>query len=388
MMISRRSLLAGLSMAAARTSLGQAQEVKQRAVVIGHTRRGDYGHGLDLIFKDRPGIEIVAVADADEAGRTKAAQRIGAARQYADWREMLAKEKPTLVSIAPRWTDQRRAMLLGAVEIGAHIASEKPFVQCPADGDAVLAAAEPKGLKIAVMHQMRLAPAIVHLKKKMDDGVLGELLEMRAWGKQDRRAGGEDLVVLGVHLFDLMRLFAGDPRWCTARVLMNSRPATAGDARAAGEDLGPVLGDEIDAQFAFDGGVLGSFTSRARLHEYSGYWGIEIIGSKGAARIVADIWPRVFVKLAGKWEDAGRTDPWKPFDDDASAKATAAQRSSHLANARVVDDWLAAIRENRQPQCSGQNAARAVEMVHAIWQAGIAGGRVTLPLAQRGHCLR
>ncbi len=32
--------------------------------------------------------------------------------------------------------------------------------------------------------------------------MLGDLLEIRSHGKQDHRAGGEDLVVLGVHLFD------------------------------------------------------------------------------------------------------------------------------------------------------------------------------------------
>src|SRR4051812_19599938 len=59
------------------------------AAVIGHTGRGDYGHGMDLIFNDLPGVTVVAVADPDPAGRAKAAGRCKAARQYADYREML-----------------------------------------------------------------------------------------------------------------------------------------------------------------------------------------------------------------------------------------------------------------------------------------------------------
>ena len=43
------------------------------------------------------------------------------------------------------------------------------------------------------------------------EGRLGQLLEIRARGKEDTRAGGEDLIVLGTHCFDLMRYFAGDP---------------------------------------------------------------------------------------------------------------------------------------------------------------------------------
>jgi hypothetical protein len=148
-----------------------------------------------------------------------------------------------------------------------------------------------------------------------------------------------------------------------------------------------VLGNEIDAQFSFGKGVLGSFTSRGRLREHSGYWGIELIGSTGAARILADIWPRVLIRRAGKWEDAGQTDQWRPIEDDPATRAAAEQRSTAAANARVVDDWLAAITGNRQPLCSGHNGARAVEMAMAVWHAALSGGRIKWPLSDRGHAL-
>jgi hypothetical protein len=187
----------------------------------------------------------------------------------------------------------------------------------------------------------------------------------------------------------MMRLLAGgDALWCQAAVYEKGRPATVDMARPAGEDVGPVLGDQIHARFGFAGGVTGSFTSVGKLRDDAGHWGIEVVGSKGAARILADIWPRVMVKTAGKWDDpGGRTDSWRPFDDDPGAKATVAEQANSFANQRVVDDWLAAIRENREPQCSGRNAAKAVEMVHAVWRAGLAGARVALPLAERGHPL-
>jgi hypothetical protein len=51
---------------------------KLRAALIGHTGRGDYGHSHDTIFNGRENITVVAVADPDEAGRTKAAARTGA----------------------------------------------------------------------------------------------------------------------------------------------------------------------------------------------------------------------------------------------------------------------------------------------------------------------
>jgi predicted dehydrogenase len=260
---------------------------KYRAAIIGHTGAGNYGHGLDMLFSGRSNIEVVALADPDAGGRAKAASRTGAARQYADYREMLSKEKPDLVSVAPRWTLEHHAIGLAALQAGAHLFVEKPFTHTLAEADELLAVAEKARLKIAVAHQMRLSPSILFLKQQIDGGLIGDLLEIRAHGKQDHRTGGEDLLVLGVHLFDLVRFFAGDAQWCTARVLQNGRPVTLQDARPATEGIGLVLGDEIFAQFAFAKGVNATFTSRRADQQAAGHWGIELIGSKGAARILA-----------------------------------------------------------------------------------------------------
>src|SRR5947209_20061557 len=81
-----------------------------KAAIIGHTGRGDYGHSLDTSFTNFPGVEVVALADPDDAGRAKAAARAKATRQYADYHEMLAKEKPDLVAVAPRWSEHHRDM--------------------------------------------------------------------------------------------------------------------------------------------------------------------------------------------------------------------------------------------------------------------------------------
>ncbi len=111
------------------------------AAVIGHTGRGNYGHDLDLIFKGCSGVKLLAVADPDPAGREKAFQRTGAARSYADYREMLEKEKPRLVCVAPRWTNQHHAMAAAALRSGAHVFSEKPFTTTLAEADDLLALA-------------------------------------------------------------------------------------------------------------------------------------------------------------------------------------------------------------------------------------------------------
>ena len=69
-------------------------------------------------------------------------------------------------------------------------------------------------------------------------------------------------------------------------------------------------------------------------------------------------------------------------------RATAPERSTARANRRVVEDWLAAIRDDREPACGGRNAAKALEMVMAVYHAALGGCRVPLPLANRAHPLQ
>jgi predicted dehydrogenase len=359
-----------------------------RAAILGHTGRGDYGHGMDVLFNDLPGVQVVAVADPVTAGREAAAKRCGALRQYADYRELLAKEKPQLVSIAPRWSDQHHAMAKASLEAGAHLYMEKPITPTLAEADEILALADKHGLKIAVAHQMRLAPNIVHLKQQLAEGLIGDVAQVRTWGKQDGRAGGEDMLVLGTHLFDMLRSLVGNPLWCTARILQQGREFTRADARTVKEQIGLVGGTDIEAQFAFANGVMASFTSRAALRQTVAHWGMELIGSKGVIRILMDVFPQVFQLEAGKWEVSGKTERWLPLKDDPTVNFTSEQRSFGPANRRVVGDWLEAIRVKREPACSGRGAMRALELVMAVYHASLSGRRTPLPLTDRSHPLQ
>lgn len=351
-----------------------------RAAVIGHTGRGDYGHGLDGIFKDRAGIDLVGLADPDPMGREKAAARIGAPRSYADYRELLAKERPQLVSIAMRHSDQHAEIGTACLEAGAHVYMEKPITRTPAEADTLLGAAASRKLRIAVAHTMRMMPQVVRLRRAVNEGLLGELRELNAWGKQDARAGGEDMMVLGTHLFDLMRLFAGDPQSVSADVLDQGRALTAALRRQTKDNVGWVAGDQVSATFLFGNGLRATFTSDGRLRDTVGHWGIRLVGSRGVARINCDIAPNVFVQSTTGWSKDGRLDTWKPLD--ASLVGVAPEH-----NLGPVGDWLESIQRDREPECSGRNAAWSVEMAMGVYASALGGARVRFPLANRLHPL-
>lgn len=376
----RRSFLASLAASSLATASGAPT---LRAAVIGHTGRGDYGHSLEKIFTDRAGITLVAIADPEPAGRSRTAAATGAARSYASWRDLLASEKPDLVCVAMRHADQHAEIISACLAAGAHVYAEKPLARDPAECDAILAAAEQHGKRCAVAHTTRLAPLIQSLQLALQQGWAGELVTMQAFGKQDQRAGGEDLIVLGSHLMDLMRCFAGDPLWCSARVLTNGRDITRNDARLVRDNVGPVAGNEVFAHFAFPHGINATFTSAARLRSITGFWGLELTGTKRAIRIELDTPALVRSRPAPPaGSNSSQGDPWEPFTPSAAALPP---QPPHATNA--VTDWLVAIRENRQPICSAHHAARAIEMVCAVYHAALTGSRAPFPLTERSHPL-
>ena len=133
------------------------------------------------------------------------------------------------------------AMLTAAAEAKAHVLMEKPFARTLEEADAMLAVAERHGIKVQVGHPYRPMPVVTRVRQMLLDGELGNLMEIRARGKEDRRAGGEDLMVLGTHYLDLMRYFAGDPVRVFAEVMDRGRPARTG--HAASEPVGLVAGE-------------------------------------------------------------------------------------------------------------------------------------------------
>jgi len=393
MNVSRRTFLAAAAAAGAASLSARAQEAAPggkvyRAVVIGDTKNGGYGHAMHRIFTHRADVTIVALADPDEAGRTKFGAECGAQNLYADYREMLAKESPDIAIIAPRTTVNHKEYLLACAEAGCHGFMEKPLCVDAEEADAMVAAIEAKNLRWGVGYNFRMTPQVQHVRRLvMEEGLIGTVLEARARGKEDlKRAGGEDLVVLGTHMMDMMDYFFGKPVSCMADIWQDGHPATAADVREATEPLGPIVGDRIHTTFTFAEGRAGHFSSMKSPEGDGLRWGITVYGTKGVVTINPNrVVPIVKWLDESIWNSGVRGKAWQDVPDLPTYKVENPETQAYIPN---VDDLMLAIAENREPDCSLQDAARAVEMVQAVFAAHVAGGKVALPLAQRSHPLK
>jgi predicted dehydrogenase len=380
----RRDFL-GASALAVTAALLRSEPARRRltVAVIGHTGQGNYGHGEDLVWLKVPQTTVVAVADADSAGRAAEARKLGEVRAFADYKTMLTEVRPDLVAICPRHVHEHHAMIVAAIAAGVKgIYVEKPFVRTLAEADEVVKLCADHGVKIAIAHRNRYHPVLDVVKQLVASGEIGELKEVRVRGKQDQRGGGLDLWVLGGHGFNLASLFTGPAISCEATILVEGRPATKADVHPGDEGVGPIVGDEIHARYETKSGIPLYFDSKKGSWTKGTAFGARLIGAKGVISLQVDEEPLAILERDSRKTPittAGLGQP-EPLADIKLLNG------GHLG---AVRDLLAAIDEKREPLCGPLAGRETVELTLAVFASFAAGGRkVALPLADRGHPLR
>lgn len=359
---------------------------KYRVGVIGRTGKGDYGHGIDTVWKEIPEVEVVAVTDENPAGRAKALERTGASKGYADYREMLEKEKLNILAIGPRWIDQHCEMVLAAAEHNCHVYMEKPFCRTLEEADKMVEAVERKHIKLGLAHQTRWSPLLPVVKQMIADGKLGKILEVRTRGKEDQRGGPEDLWVLGSHVLDLMHYFSGYPTTCVARLTKQGVPVTKSDVIEGNEGLGPLAGDGVNAMFYLPDGVTGYFGSHRAQGGGKGRFGIQIYGSKGIVEILTGYLPSVKFLPDPSWSPLRSNITWVPVSSNGPAKPESMKDTGLPGgNVAAVKDIIQCIEKDGVPKCGVYEGRAIVEMIMSIFESHRIGGPVSLPLKERSH---
>lgn len=359
-----------------------------RVGVIGSTGKGEYGHGIDTVWKEIPRADVVAVADESEKGRAAATIRTGAENAYADFREMIEKEKPDIVAVCPRWIDRHLEMVMACVERGIHVYMEKPFCRTLEEADQIVRTCEMTHSKLAIAHQTRYCPILGVVKRMIDEGKLGTVLELRGRGKEDARGGPEDLWVLGSHVMNLMNFFGGEPAACVATVTEKGQPATKANVVEGREGLGPLAGDTVNAMYTFKNGIMGYFGSKRAQAGSPSRFGLQIYGSKGVVEVLTGYISPAHFLPDSSWSPGRSNAKWLKISSAGVGQPEPIPKSGlNAGNVAAVTDLLAAIEDNRQPLCNIYEARTTIEMIMGVFESHRVGKPVALPLANRKHPL-
>lgn len=359
-----------------------------RAGVIGATGRGNYGHGLGDTFTALGRTRVAAVADADATGGAEAAERFGTDKHYLDYREMLDRERLDLVAVTPRWTDQRRAMVVAAAEAGVKgIYCEKPFAATLADADAMIEACECHGVRIVVAHRRGAVPEL-RVKELVDAGEIGDIQVMRGHGKGDHRAGALDLMILGTHILDGMRYVAdSDVAWAHGHVTQDGRSITRGDIREGDEGVGLLAGNRVAAYYVFENGLTAHYESfqgyPEDANDHNRHLGFEVYGTRGILSIRNSPAGELYLHRHDLWIPDTDARPWERIRFPEWEQGDVGLASNSI----IVEELIAAIDEEREVRrvSTGADSRAALEMIMAVHESNRLGTRVTFPLTNRDN---
>lgn len=186
-------------------------------------------------------VELVAVVDSDNA-RLERSDAPG----YPSYAQMLDEARPDAVSIAVPTLAHYEAAL-ACIERRVAVLVEKPLAATVDEGTRLRDAADAHGTALAVGHIERCNPAIAELKRRLDQGELGRLLQIRATRVGPFHDRQRDIGVvhdLATHDIDVMR-------YLTGQEVTRAQAETQRGVRTEHDDA--LLG-----VLRFDGGVIGS----------------------------------------------------------------------------------------------------------------------------------
>jgi predicted dehydrogenase len=348
--------------------------------IIGHTGRGNYGHYLDMAFVGVEGADIVAVADPDETGRAAVAERTGAAAAYADYREMLEKEKPDIAVVASREVGDHRDYVVNTAAAGAHIYMEKPSAASPEQIDEMISACNKTSVQCVVAHPWRAHPPTQQVAIPLiKEGKIGEPRLARIYGMGGKHGGCELFLDLYPHFFDLLWQLFGAPQWCHAHLTQDGRTCEPADLRQTDEGMGLSAGNGIKAYYCYEDGFAADFESYQGDGKENPYR-IDFHGTEGTLSMPGPMSnsPDIYfhplanpgLMMDDRWEVVP-SDP--PPTDDKWVKA-------HHRSARSMMDMLA----GNKPQwdlVQLEHARNLLEMALLAHASHMQGARVSLPLS-------
>ena len=245
-------------------------------------------------FQRHPGFDVVAIAGSDATKTERIASECGVPKGYGDWRELLEREKPELVSIVtPVYL--HHPMMRAALESGAHVHCEKPTALNRFQAAEMAALATAAGRVAGINHEFRFFPARQYALALAKAGAIGAIRRAEILGRyplwstpasrgmtwlSDAAKGGGILGALGSHHTDCLRTFLGEPESVIAHVRV-SQPKR-GPVESSGAAGLATADDAFTLEYKFAGGATGLIDIDATAHQR--WERFEVRGEKATLR--------------------------------------------------------------------------------------------------------
>ncbi len=173
-------------------------------------------------------VELAGSCEPNAERREEMTRRFGLRDVFADAPTLLAKTRPDVVIIGSP-PDSHRDLAILALEAGAHVFCEKPFVESVAEADEVIAAAARARRIVGVNNQYRYMRIYAETKRRIERREFGRPMLLQCWQQMFHPPSKErnwrarlirsTLYEFGTHALDLVCfLFDALPRSITVQI--------------------------------------------------------------------------------------------------------------------------------------------------------------------------
>ena len=124
-------------------------------------------------------LEIVGVCDILPEKMEEILERYelkedASIHRYMDYKELLEKETPDLVSIATE-SGNHAEIALYCIDKGVHVIIEKPMAMSIEDANKIIELSEKRNVKVSACHQNRFNIAVQELRRAIESGRFGKI---------------------------------------------------------------------------------------------------------------------------------------------------------------------------------------------------------------------
>ena len=328
-------------------------------------------------FSELPDVELVWACDLDITRAKQLAGTYGIANMSKSYHEVLGSSDVDIISVC---TDHasHAPIVVAALEANKHVLCEKALAASAEGLDQMLAAhAKRSELVFSGVFQHRFDAANQYIKHLIERGTFGTMLSANLrmyckrtdeyyqaddWRGTWAQEGGGVMINQALHFVDLLS-------WLTGRVA-----SVCGAYAIRTHEAAIETEDTVVASLKFESGILGSIEATSSSAE-SWHPAFSINGSEG--------WLEM---CNGKPSNLSFTD--KELEEQIRAGLVGCHdlpgvktRKSYYGTGHTaqIEDFIAAVREERPPFVSALQAAHAVDVVLAIYRSQNDGIWVDLP---------
>jgi predicted dehydrogenase len=327
---------------------------------------------IESLMKFRAQCQITALAEPVPGKAQEKVERFGLqAAIYKDYEDLLVNEALDLaIVLTPPFAHSE--ISVAALNCGVNVLVEKPMATSLDECDAMIAAAERNGKLLSIMAPNRFTTPFQKLKAALESGLAGKILHVQVdslwwrgqnyydlwWRGSWEKEGGGCTLNHAIHHIDLLTWLAGVP------VEVQSVIANINHPNSEVEDFSTSV-------LRYENGLIGQITA-SLVHHGENH------------------------RLVFQGENASIAFPWRvqastAMDNGFSAVNTALENQinqfyNQLPNLAYEGydgqffNVLQALSGQAELLADGISGRKAIEVVMAIFQSGVMGQRVKLPM--------